>query len=66
MSAVQGVDDSSIPTAASRWGKSVLDCLNAKYDRQSVADFEFNGLVLPPELQTSMHTYSFHEMWTDC
>jgi hypothetical protein len=54
MSEGQGVDDSSIPTAASRWGKSALDCLNTKYDRHGVTDFEFNGLVLPPELLASM------------
>jgi hypothetical protein len=54
MSAEQDVEHSAIPTAASRWGKSALDCLNAKYDRHSVTDFAFNGLVLPPEVRASM------------
>lgn len=47
-------DDSPIPTAASQWTKETLDLLNAKYDSRSVADFTFNGLTLPDELQRGM------------
>jgi hypothetical protein len=46
-------NDSPIPTAASRWKKETLDFLNAKYDRHDITPFEFEGLVIPDELQKS-------------
>ena len=46
--------DSPIPTAASRWKKETLDLLNAKYDRHHITPFEFEGLVIPDELQMGM------------
>src|SRR5947207_10274385 len=47
----QGDANSSIPAAAARCKKETLDLLNAKYDRHDITPFEFEGLVLPDELQ---------------
>lgn len=52
MSVEQG-DDSPNPTAASKWGRSALECLNVKYDRKIVTDFEVR-LALPSELEASI------------
>jgi hypothetical protein len=43
--------DSPIPTAACKWKKETIDLLNAKYDRHYVTPFDFDGLVIPGELQ---------------
>ena len=51
MSSRQTDHDSAI---ANNWKKETLDLVNIEYDSRSVADFKFDALVLPDELQKSM------------
>ena len=52
-------DDRRIPPAASNWKKGTLDLLNAKFDSRSLADFMFDGFIIPNELQIGIVCHSF-------